>query len=137
MRDAQVELMRHALRGGTDDEYRNYYCVTVGCSDHAAWLELCECGLARQGAFINDGRSLYFHVTDAGRAVVDAESPLSPEWEVTCAWWPDRPMVLRAATRGAARYRAALDLKECWNLDSVAEAFGLLRVRRIGTKGAR
>jgi hypothetical protein len=62
----QLEMMRHA----TSHPGRNYYCVEVGTPDDEDWRQLVVAGLAQSGRIINDGRDVYYHLTDAGKAAL-------------------------------------------------------------------
>jgi hypothetical protein len=66
--ESAVSMMAHAIQGG----YRNHYCAEVVSPAWSQWCGLVVLGLARYGFRINDGRDQYFHVTDAGRAYVQA-----------------------------------------------------------------
>lgn len=71
-----VELMEHALGASKFYEqkgfYRNYFATYEDGCDYPAWREMCEIGLAKQGRSMPQasGDMLYFHVTEAGEAIV-------------------------------------------------------------------
>lgn len=72
---AHLHILRHSL--GLDDEgrgnqYRNYYCAAVENDPCAALAAL---GLMSAGRTINGGTCRYYHVTDAGKAVVAEYAP--------------------------------------------------------------
>ena len=68
----ELDIIRHALTGGTGREYRNHYCAAVepGDLDHLMILDMVRRGLMKAGRTINDGRAQYFHVTEEGRAAL-------------------------------------------------------------------
>lgn len=78
-----LDMMRHAVAGDGEATYRNYYCAGIDGEEARSWEILCGLGLARRGREINDGRDVYFHVTDDGRAFLqtmrmDTEGEAAP-----------------------------------------------------------
>lgn len=56
-------------------------------------------------------------------------------YEVTCAWYPNEPRTVHAATGGAARMDVARTMREVWNC-TIGEALRLLRVRALSPRGS-
>lgn len=69
----QRSLVRHAIGGTSPREelHRNNFCAEVGSDDYKEWLILVDLGYAVLGAVVNDNRSVYFHVTPAGRVAAE------------------------------------------------------------------
>lgn len=63
-----MEIMAHALGGGTGREYRNHYAASAESPDYAICEQLVALGLMVKGAPLGYGD--YFHVTDEGRAEI-------------------------------------------------------------------
>jgi len=59
-----ISDMQHAL--AWPKQYRNYYCANVLSLSYSNWMMLVDHGYAIGGAFINDQRDRYFHVTSKG-----------------------------------------------------------------------
>ena len=62
----QMEIIDHALTGGTGREYRNHYAAPSGTEDYAACEKLTADGLMERGSALSYGH--LFHVTEKGRA---------------------------------------------------------------------
>ena len=70
------EHIRKSLRG-----YRNHFCAQVGGEDEAVLEQMAALGLVRRGVVINEGTSVYYHVTEAGMQLA-LERVLHPQEEI-------------------------------------------------------
>lgn len=99
--DRLLDMMRHALHGGTGREYRNRYCCEVGSEAYLGWKLLVGLHLAEEGRTINEGRDAYFHVSGLGKVYLGLVDVV-PE--------RDRKIVrLRRLVRSAAEVVRAAD----------------------------
>jgi len=73
------ELMEHALGRSYPNktrDYRNHFAAEPDGPDWPVWMALADRGLARAGSFVNErGGMRYFHVTEDGKAALDARPP--------------------------------------------------------------
>jgi hypothetical protein len=83
MDDKQLHILQHSLgldQYGRGTFYRNHFVTGEGSKDHADCMALVGLGFmtVRSGSVLSGGDDV-FHVTDAGRIAVVAESPPPPK----------------------------------------------------------
>lgn len=116
--------MAHAIghpqsRGCSTHGGRNHYCTS---SDDSLWLGLVADGLAirHRSSLLAEGEAT-FHVTDEGRKAIDADARSKPDK------LPGEPYTVRfkgykhainvrAESRSKAKYAAALQVSDAWNM---------------------
>jgi acyl-CoA-binding protein len=130
-RDAMAHAIgHHSAKGCSTSGGRNYYCAA---SDDPMWLSLVERGFAtrRTSSLVGEGQAI-FHVTDDGIAAVEADPRSQPRGKLFAVRFKctvgegesERPLVMHigAESRGKAKYEAARDLADAWNM-TVGDAF--------------
>lgn len=116
--------MAHAIghpqsRGCSAHGGRNHYCTS---SDDPLWLGLVADGLAvkHRSSILPDGEAT-FHVTEDGHKAIDGDPrsrPTKPRGEPYSVRFKgyEHSVQVRATSRGKAKYAAALQVSDAWNM---------------------
>ena len=71
----EVEILEHALKGGSDWVYRNYFAADMTTLDGLTCAALVEEGLMVRRPNADKDGLVYFHVTQAGAEAVGLHLP--------------------------------------------------------------